>query len=208
VTSSVAEDQRVEVCRPDPIDALGYPQRMVEPPPVAPDLVELPIHSLFLTLGQIALGLNAVAIALVLATVPSGSARIVGVIAAIVVIAVAVWLIRALRRQAIIVDGQRLGYRRGPMGRVSGWTDLADVEAATLAKMSTSVRSGHRDVILWTRVGGVGGLSAALLRAQAPKSVKHLDDVLHPFLLPLSALGEVDRSLIESILAAHGLSLT
>ena len=189
----------MQVRRPDPANRLRYPRIVDEPP------IELPIRSVILTLGQISLGLIAGAFALVLATAPSGSARIVAVIAAILLVAGAAWLIRSLRRQAIIVDGQRLGYRRGPMGKVSGWTDLADVEAATLAKLSTSVRSGHRDVILWTRVGGLDGLSAALLRAQAPPNMTS-GQQLHPFLLPLSALGDRDRSRIDSMLADHGLT--
>ena len=193
----------MQVRRPDPANRLRYPRTVDELP------IELPIRSVILTLGQISLGLIAGALALVLATAPSGSARIVAVIAAILLVAGAAWLIRSLRRQAIIVDGQRLGYRRGPMGKVSGWTDLADVEAATLAKLSTSVRSGHRDVILWTRVGGLDGLSAALLRAQAPALGREslgrgTSGRLHPFLVPMSALRDHDRITIHSLLSERG----
>jgi hypothetical protein len=201
VLSSVADDQRMEMCRSDPVGGPRYPRAMVDAAPIV-----LPIRSTLLTLGQIALGLNAVAIALALATVPSGSARIVGIVASIAVVGIAAWLIRSLRRQAIIVDGHRLGYRRGPMGKVSGWTDLSDVETATFAKLSTSVRRGHRDVILWSRVGGLRGLSAALLRAPAtgPKG-NTFDDDLHPFLLPLSALDDTDRSVVLALLDRKGL---
>jgi hypothetical protein len=165
--------------------------------------IVMPIRSVFLTVGQGALGVIAVAFALALATVPSGSARVFGVVVAITVVAAAAWLIRSLRRQAIIIDGQRLGYRRGPTGKVSGWTDLADVETVTFARLSTSIHRGHRDVILWTRVGGLRGINAALLRAQARKSAGEGEKVLHPFVLPRSALGEADRTRIDSMLASH-----
>ncbi len=170
--------------------------------------IVLPISSALLTLGQIALGLNAIAIALVLATVPNGSARIAGAVAAIAVVAIAAWLIRSLRRQAIIVTGQRLGYRRGPSGKVTGWTDLADVEVVTSAKLSTSARRGHRDVILWTRIGGLDGLGAALLRAQSGpvRARDGVDDAeLRPFLLPMSAVGEFGRDTLVAMLEQHRL---
>jgi hypothetical protein len=173
--------------------------------------IVLPIRSTLQSLGQIALGLNAVAIASVSATVPAGSARIVGIVAAIAVLGLAAWLIRSLRRQAVIVDGQRLGYRRGPAGKVTGWTDLADVETATFAKLSTTVRSDHRDVILWTRVGGLRGMSAALLRAQRAAAVHQTgsdDENLHPLLLPLSALDDTGRCALLTLLEQRGLTPT
>ena len=122
------------------------------------------MRSPFLMAGQVALGAIAAIVAVGLLTIPSGSAVPFGIAGAIVVAAFGAILIRGLRRQAILVDGDRFGWRRGLTNKVIGWTDLDDVEVATTAQLSTSITRKHPDVILWTRVGGLRGGNAILLR--------------------------------------------
>lgn len=175
-------------------------------------MVEMHLRSVFLTLGQVALAVIAVLSALVLWAGPSGTARVPGAIAAILVLVGAAWLIRGLRRQAIIVDGARLGWRGGLTGKVVGWTDLADVEMASTAQLSSSISRRHPDVILWTRTGGLTGLRAVLLRMQRPASAPsegttHAVDRagLRPFSVPLSAFGDTDRATMRTLLDQRGL---
>ena len=170
------------------------------------------MRSPFLFAAQIALGVIAMAVAAGLATVPAGSARAFGIVAAIVVAALGIFLIRGLRRQAILVDGDRFGWRRGLSNKVIGWTDLDDVEVATTAQLSTSITRKHPDVILWTRVGGLRGGNAILLRRQLPDEVRQRLDArstsaepLHPFIVPFSALGDDGREAIATSLQARGL---
>jgi len=175
-------------------------------------VTEYHVRSWVLTLGQVALAVISLLVAAGLATVPTGSARAFGVIAAIAVLALAVFLIRSLRRQAILVDGDRVGWRGGLTSSVTGWTDLDDVEAATVAKVSTSINKKRPDVILWTRVGGLRGVNAVLLRPQLTKDVREMLDLragssetLHPFIVPLSAVREADRAALLSLLDSRGL---
>lgn len=154
----------------------------------------------------------ALLVAVGLATVRTGSARALGVIAAIVVLALAMFRVRSLRRQAILVDSDRLGWRRGLTSSVTGWTDLNDVEAATVAKVSASIKRKRPDLILWTRVGGLRGVNAVLLRPQLAKDVREMLDsraggteTLHPFIVPLSAVREADRTALLCLLDSRGL---
>lgn len=170
------------------------------------------MRSPFLLAAQVAIGAITLFVAAGLATVPAGSARVFGILGAIVVVALGVFLIRALRRQAILVDGDRFGWRRGLSSKVIGWTDLDDVEVATTAQLSTSITRQHPDVILWTRVGGLRGGNAILLRRQLPEEVRRrLDEratstePLHPFIVPFSALGDDGREAISTALEARGL---
>jgi hypothetical protein len=167
-------------------------------------VVELRVRSLQVAVGQVALVLIGAIGAGGLITVPTRGARVVGVIAALVLVAGVAWLMRALRRQAIVVDGDRLGYRNSPMGNVSGWTDLANVESATVAKLATSVRRTRPDMILWTPVGGLQGVSALMLRSQAPSS-RTAGVRLNPFLLPFSSLCDIDRATLDALLSRHGI---
>lgn len=172
-----------------------------------------PVGGFFLRLGQASLGFLAVLVALGLATIPSGSARVFGIVAAVVVVAGAAYLIRSMHRQAIMVDGDRLGWRRGLTSKIVGWTDLADVEGATRARLSTTVTKDRKvDTILWTRRGGLQGFNAILLRRQLPADLRRqLDDAagssepLHPFIVPFSALSDEGRTVIGDLLAARGL---
>jgi hypothetical protein len=175
-------------------------------------VTEYPVRSWILTLGQVALAVIAMAVAAGLATVPTGAARAVGIAAAVVVIAGAAYLIRSMRRQAILLDGDRLGWRRGLTSSITGWTDLDDVEAATVAKVSTSIKKKRPDVILWSRVGGLRGVNAVLLRSQLGKDVRTMLDQragstepLHPFIVPLSAVSAADRTALLALLDSRGL---
>lgn len=175
-------------------------------------MTEYRVRSWVLTLGQVALAVIALMVAAGLASVPTGSARAIGVAAAVGVLVVAAYLIRSLRRQAILVDGDRLGWRRGLTSSVTGWTDLADVEVATVAIVSTSIKRKRPDVILWSRVGGLRGVNAVLLRSQLAKDVRAMLDQragstepLRPFIVPLSALGDDDRAALVRLLDARGL---
>jgi hypothetical protein len=175
-------------------------------------VAEYPVRSPFLMAGQVALGAIAAIVAVGLLTSPSGSAVPFGIAGAIVVAAFGAILIRGLRRQAILVDGDRFGWRRGLTNKVIGWTDLDDVEVATTAQLSTSITRKHPDVILWTRVGGLRGGNAILLRRQLPGEVRERLDArsasaepLHPFIVPFSALGDDGREAIATSLEARGL---
>jgi hypothetical protein len=207
VACSVADDRAIappfeERCRPDRRGARRY----------APAVTEYRVRSWALTLGQVALAAIALLVAAGLATIPTGSARALGVIGALAVVVLAAFLIRSLRRQAILLDGDRLGWRRGLTSKVTGWTDLDDVEAATVAKVSTSIKRKRPDVILWTRVGGLRGVNAILLRPQLTNDVRRsLDqragstDPLHPFIVPLSAVRPDDRTALLALLDSRGL---
>lgn len=170
-------------------------------------MVELRVRSKFLVLGQIALGMIAVFAALVLFAGPSGSARAPGIAAGVLVLVVAVWLLRGLRRQAVVLDGDRVGWRGGPTGRVVGWTALDDVHAVSVARMSSTLTRTHPDVILWAKAGGLRGVRALLLRPQMPRQLAadgHRPP-LHPFIVPFSALSDGDRATMHTLLAERGL---
>jgi hypothetical protein len=175
-------------------------------------MIEMPVRSKFLTLGQVAIGVIAILAALVLIGGPSGSARLVGIVAAIVAIVGAAWVIRGVRRQAIIVDGSRFGWRGGLTGKVVGWTDLDDVELASTARLSSSITRKHPDVILWARSGGLNGLRSLLLDRQFPpqmrtgKGTRGPSGVeLQPFLVPFSAFGDDHRATVRAMLDQRGL---
>ena len=172
-----------------------------------------PVGGFFLRLGQAALGFIAVLVALGSATIPSGPAKVAGIVTAVLILAGAAYLIRSMHRQAIVVDGNRLGWRRGLTSKIVGWTDLADVEGATKAKVSTTVTKDRKvDTILWTRRGGLQGFNAVLLRRQLPADLRRQLDTsagstepLHPFIVPFSALSDEGRTVIGDLLAARGL---
>lgn len=175
-------------------------------------MIELPVRSTFLTLGQVALGVIAVVAGLVLIAGPRGSARLIGVVAAVSIAIGAVWLIRGLRRQAIILDGSRLGWRGGLTDKVVGWTDLDDVELASTARMSSSITRKHPDVILWTTSGGLTGVRSLLLDRQFPpqmrtgRGTRGASGVeLQPFIVPFSAFAEEDRARVRAMLDERGL---
>lgn len=168
------------------------------------------MRSKFLVLGQIALASIAVLVALVLFAGPSGSARAPGIAGGVGVLVVAAWLLRGLRRQAVVLDGDRVGWRGGPTGRVVGWTALDDVHAVSVARMSSTLTRANPDVILWARAGGLRGVRALLLRPQMPGALAadgHRPP-LHPFIVPFSALGDADRAAMHTLLASRGLTST
>jgi len=175
-------------------------------------MIEMPVRSKFLTVGQMAIGGIALLAALVLVAGPSGAARLPGIVAAIVVMVGAVWLIRGVRRQAIIVDGTRFGWRGGLTGKVVGWTDLDDVELASTARVSSSITRKHPDVILWTRSGGLIGLRALLLDLQFPPQMRTGKGTsgpsgveLQPFIVPFSAFSDDHRDTVRAMLDQRGL---
>lgn len=175
-------------------------------------MTEFAVRSAFLTLGQVAIAVIAAVAALLLIGGPSGAARLPAILVAIVVVLGAALLIRGVRRQAIILDGARLGWRGGLTGSVVGWTDLADVEVASVAHLSSSITRRHPDVILWTRIGGLTGLRSALLRRQFPAALRTgrgtqgpSGTTLAPFIVPFSALRDDDRATMHALLDRYGL---
>lgn len=172
----------------------------------------LPVRGKLRVLGMVALGAIVLFVAIGLAAVPSGGARVMGAIAAVLVVGLGVWLLRGMGRQALVVDGSRLGWRRGLTDRVSGWTELSDVELVTASKLNTAPSLRRTDVVLWTRTGGMRGVDAVLLRWQLPSAARQeldaragTDQPLHPFLVPVTALGDDDRELVAVLLEQHGL---
>lgn len=131
-----------------------------------------PIRNWFLVFGQVAFVLIVLLTVLVLAAGPSGSARPVGWAAAVLVAVAGLWVLRGLLRQALVVDGDRLGFRPGLTDHVAGWIDLASVEVASAAHLSSSFLSRRRDLILWSRTGGFRGVYGFVLKAQAPAQVR------------------------------------
>jgi len=171
-----------------------------------------PVRSPFLTLGQVALVFIVLLVALVLVAAPSGDARASGIIAAGLVVGAGAFTLRGLRRQAIIVDGDRLGWRRGFTNRISGWTRLSDVAAVTTSKLSSSIAWTRRDVVLWTPEGGLDGVGGWLARSQLSADQRRaLDETagplggMRPFIVPYSALREDDRVALAALLDEHGL---
>jgi hypothetical protein len=181
-------------------------------PTATPGLVVHPVRSTFLTLGQVAIGVIALAVAAALVAAPTGAARVGGIVAAIALVAAAAYVIRSLRRQAVVTDVARIGWRRGLTGRVGSWTAFVDVEGVTTAKASTSISRKRADVILWTRTGGMRGVDAILLRPQLGADARRQlqersgsDAPLHPFLVPFTAMKTDDREAVTARLRAHGL---
>lgn len=175
-------------------------------------MTEMPVRSVFLTLGQVAVGAIAFMVALVAIGGTSGSARLTGIVVATAVVVGAAWIIRGLRRQAIILDGSRLGWRGGLTGKVVGWTDLDDVELASTARVSSSITRQHPDVILWTRAGGLVGVRSVLLDRQFPPQMRTGSGTrgpsgieLQPFIVPFSAFADEHRAAISAMLDRRGL---
>ena len=175
-------------------------------------MIDMPVRSAYLTIGQVALGVIAGLTALVLIGGTNGSARLPATVASIAVIVGAVWLIRGLRRQAIVLDGTRFGWRGGLTGKVVGWTDLDDVELASVARLSSSVTRRHPDVILWTRSGGLTGIRSLLLDRQFPPQMRTGRGThgpsgveLQPFIVPFSAFADEHRATVRAMLDERGL---
>lgn len=161
-----------------------------------------------LVMGQVAIVVLALLGALVLGFGPSEPSEVLGGrFAAVGLLAGAVFLVRSLRRQAVVVDGRRLGWRSGLRMRASGWTDLADVRLVTNALSTISPRSGRRDLILWAREGGQRGLGAALMRRQMPKELRRQKSTraLRPFHLPMSSLDDDGVRDLTALLRTAGL---
>ena len=119
-----------------------------------------------------------------------------------------------MHRQAIIVDGDRLGWRRGLTSKIVGWTDLDDVEAATGRRCRRPITKDRKvDVILWTSVaaGCRASTPSCCAGSCRPTCGEQLDDragssePLHPFIVPFSALSDDGRTVIGDLLAARGL---
>lgn len=175
-------------------------------------MIELPIRSAVLTIGQVALALLAALVTLVLIGGPSGTARLPAILGAVVVVVGTVWIVRGLRRQAIILDGERLGWRGGLTGTIVGWTRLGDVEVSSTALMSSSITRRHPDFILWANSGGLTGLRAILLNRQFPTQLRtgaaakgSSHGALRPFIVPFSAFSDDDRATMRALLDQHGL---
>ena len=176
-------------------------------------MIEMPVRSKFLTVGQMAIGGIAVLAALVLVAGPSGAARLPGIVAAIVVMVGAVWLIRGVRRQAIIVDGTRFGWRGGLTGKVVGWTDLDDVELASTARVSSSITRKHPgrdpvDEIGWPhRAAGACCWTSSSPRRCGPGRGRPVPAAwnCNPFIVPFSAFSDDHRDTVRAMLGQRGL---
>ena len=68
----------------------------------------------------------------------------------VVLLACGGWLVWALRRTALVIDGSRLGRRSGLSGRTGRWIDLREVRLVTDAPTASSLRFRRRDLLLWT----------------------------------------------------------
>jgi len=81
---------------------------------------------------------------------PSGSAQPWGVLGGIAVAVGGALLVRMMVRQALVLDGRRLGRRWGFLPRIGWWIDLDDVHLITETTASMQARIGRRDTVLWT----------------------------------------------------------
>ena len=139
--------------------------------------------------------------------------RSLGVVAAVVVVLGGAYLIRSMRRQAIIVDGDRLGLAA-----------RADVEDQSAGPTSTTSRR-RRSPRCRRRSPASGptsscGPAPAGCRASTPSCSARScrptcagnsmhragsTEPLNPFIVPFSALPEHGRTAIRELLAARGL---
>ena len=82
----------------------------------------------------------------------SGTGRVVASIAAILATTYAVAGTRAFCREAIVIDGTRIGRRSGWTGRVPAWTELGDVVDIDMFRRQYHPRGVV--VVLWSRRSG------------------------------------------------------
>lgn len=138
-------------------------------------------------------------IALMLIAIPSGSGRVVAIVAGLGVGVVGVWFVWSLRQRALVFDGGRLGRRSGLRARIGCWIDLDDVRLVTDAPTASSVARHRRDALLWTPNRVDSRWSMRLTRRLMAReqrdvlmSVEARGDELYPFVVPCSTLRETD----------------
>ena len=123
------------------------------------------------------------------------------------------WIVWALRRAALVVDGTRLGRRSGLLGRTGRWIDLHDVRLVTDAPTASSLRFRRRDALLWTPSSVESRMSEAMWRRLLPDdtgatlaAIEADVGTLHPVVVQLNSLNagaaaELDRA-VSSMLPA------
>ncbi len=116
------------------------------------------------------------------------------------------WIVWALRRTALVLDGPQLGRRSGLLGRTGRWIDLHDVRLVTDAPTASSLRFRRRDALLWIPSSVESRVSEAMWRRLLPDdtaaTLATLEaDVgaLHPVVVQLNSLSagaaeELDRA--------------
>ena len=126
---------------------------------------------------------------------------------AVAIVAATVLAVRALRRQAVVVETGRIGRRRGWSGSI-GWCDLADVRHQSLVEYRTLLGGRQRHLVLWTVHGGASGPAAAIGTMGIPPqeraavaAAKDANPGLRPFIVPLSGMRPEHA---EHVLAAAG----
>lgn len=173
----------------------------------------MPDHPYRSTRGIVALAVLAVLVVAIAVGVALGASSIVAsrVIAGAVALLVAVGAalaIRALLRQAIVVEPGRIGRRSGWRPASVAWCELADVRHVTVAEYRTLFGGPQRNLILWTVRGGASGPLAAIATAGIPSQERavvsaaratHPD--LRPFVAPLVGMPAAE---VEQVLSAVG----
>jgi hypothetical protein len=134
----------------------------------------------------------------------SGTGRVVAAIAAILATVYAVAGTRAFRREAIVIDGTRIGRRSGWTGRVRAWTDLGDVVGIDLFRRQYYPRG--LVVVLWSpRVGKVHHDGWGLMpRSVAVKLKPYRQRGILPLIVPILYLTPDGRSNVLAFLERGG----
>lgn len=147
--------------------------------------------------------LDLLVLAFVAAT--EGAARLGMIALAATMVAASVWVIVALPRRAVVLDGSRIGWRNGFTG-VGSWTERDDIVYTT----RNIIGPRHKPVtnlVLWTRAGGMHGINTLVARlGMMPADRTRLKSLtrsvkLRPFVVPLTDLGGQRAAEVEDWLA-------
>jgi hypothetical protein len=134
----------------------------------------------------------------------SGTGRVVASIAAISAAVYAVAATRSFRREAIVIDGSRIGRRSGWTGRVRAWTELGDVVDIDVSRRSYYPRG--LVIVLWsTRPGKVHYDSWGLVHPSVRGKIKpNRQRGILPLVVPILYLNPDGRSNVLEFLARGG----
>lgn len=121
------------------------------------------------------------------------------------------WKLRAKRRyEAIVVDGNWLGYRHGTQGDVKDWTDLTAVTHLYIERLNPKVRKHYVNVAIWNEREGPfrrdesWGVASRRLRAERGR----LREQGHMAVcVPLGSMSDDDQRALRAHLATYGIAV-
>lgn len=137
----------------------------------------------------------------------NGGQRLTATIVTAVLAVVALIVVRAERRHALVIEGSRIGYRSGWGEQVVGWTTLDQVVEVALYRRERHLPR-MLTVVLWAdrpgqEVWGISGVG----RIRDPQRARaHQRAGAVPFAIPVGSLDGASRVTLRRFLSRHPLT--